>query len=587
MKKTLTYLAFLLTMFVSVSASAFTITDFLDPDKPGTQTCSETGVMLWGRTGCVTYTNCNRYNGKSGLPDPKDELCISDEPRINCLASGENCSCSEGFQIVPTSDGRKSCRTPAEMNATCGSNGLYNFTTQSCECQPGYKRFNNGSTSSCVSESAEMCSYSPNVSCANECPANRPYMVEQDNGTNKCTTDPQDNDCEYGNERKINNAAIGDTRFRCRSPFNTCVAMSAIFGTKCDQPAEGTCSGNWGMKTSSGVQCGNGGRGDESLCTKPGFTCVTVNLGGDHTTQYPPQANAYTDTDNQPEIHCNSTGCVGDDDWKPSGNAGGYTSNDNNITCDFAGRNCSGGAIDLTGNTLPADSLTTDGTTSYKPNPTEPVFTPNTGQNTIDLGGGQSGSGGTGGTGGGSTGGGSTGGGDTGGGDTGGGDTGGGDTGGGSTGGGDGGDGDGGSTGGGGTGGTDGEQEEGDCPECDILTNILETLRGEGTDGESLLAEFLDDYQQNIDSLTEDFEDSFKQFLDGLPIQEALEQLGLNPVSVIGSGGSDCSMTFDFLGTTQTISYCQWQDQIHSIVAFFSFIMFLFGVREIVFERPQ
>lgn len=147
----------------------------------------------------------------------------------------------------------------------------------------------------------------------------------------------------------------------------------------------------------------------------------------------------------------------------------------------------------------------------------------------------------------------------------------GGSSGGGSTGGGD--------TGGGSTGGS------GDCPECVILTNILNTLKGEGTDGAAALSGIEQSLDSGISAASEAFDQAYQAAIDGLPIQDALSEVGLNPFDHMQESAS-CSLDVNIMGFHNVLSYCAYQSQIHGAIAFFFFLFFLIGVRDIVFERP-
>lgn len=98
-------------------------------------TCSQSGWMYHGRTGCVTGTACQKYGGSSGLPDPKDVICTSsaftgygDPTNSTCsnTSSGRICTCNVNTR-QNTSIGLISTNTSCTPDYATPSNDILAF----------------------------------------------------------------------------------------------------------------------------------------------------------------------------------------------------------------------------------------------------------------------------------------------------------------------------------------------------------------------------------------------------------------------------------------------------------------------------
>lgn len=135
----------------------------------------------------------------------------------------------------------------------------------------------------------------------------------------------------------------------------------------------------------------------------------------------------------------------------------------------------------------------------------------------------------------------------------------------------------------------------GDCAEYDCATEttlkeIKELLEDSGYDeaaqtkddlldlGEDGINDAADRMQTMLDDMLENsgLDELFDEIIDSLPIQDLVE-----------NNSSNCSYGFNLLGRPYDLSICQWQDQIHSVMAFILFITLSFGITALVFERPE
>jgi hypothetical protein len=522
MKKTLTYLVFLLTLCVSVSASAA----FPSPS----------GGTTFNR-GCFS----------------------GDSPSV-CKQSGgrwETPFCYFGPNPVRGA----SCILPAPTNATCSGTG----SSRTCSCNTGFSEVT--SAKQCVSSCASVGGFSENVNgvqtCVSACAAGN-IPVETSSGPVCSASQDYENDCT-GDGKYLNKNADGvyscstaETNFGTTlAAILGTIAAAAIAALACTASAMVACGAaiafnlagagvliydNWGTFTPDSTTS------TAAQSASPNGNAFTVQLGqADNTktgvhrdtngnltptgTGWTKNGDTYTRTETDGTKTSTSTVNTANDTFThtvtntstgkvstTSGSGGGSDSG-------------GGGASIATSSTLNNQTTASELKTNSQ-GVTEQVTLTCTGSNCTNPNNPTNG------------------------------------------------DGTGNSNG---TGDGDGNSE---CPECEILTNILNTLKGQGTDGAAALQGAQTGLENGLNTAINQLDQGFNDLLNGLPIQEALDELGLNPISHFNDNPS-CSLPVSILGVNSQISYCEWQEQIHAGVAFFAFIMFLFSVREIVFERPQ
>jgi hypothetical protein len=107
------------------------------------------------------------------------------------------------------------------------------------------------------------------------------------------------------------------------------------------------------------------------------------------------------------------------------------------------------------------------------------------------------------------------------------------------------------------------------------------------------------DYFQNLSSeldfetdangfavIHQDYAAQFDNFMENSGINAIYEQYEeINPLSQIVD--AQCSYNVEWDGKNYPISICDEQDDIHTVISFMLFIGLLFGLRDLIFERPQ
>jgi hypothetical protein len=84
----------------------------------------------------------------------------------------------------------------------------------------------------------------------------------------------------------------------------------------------------------------------------------------------------------------------------------------------------------------------------------------------------------------------------------------------------------------------------------------------------------------------EDYAAQFDNFMENSGINAIYEQYEeINPLSQIVD--AQCSYNVEWDGKNYSISICDEQDDIHTVISFMLFISLLFGLRDLIFERPQ
>lgn len=538
--------------------------------------CSQLGTISWASS------NTTRNN-----------LCTSN--------GGTLSGCGSSY------DYRNVCYVaPASSVSSCPANATKSLTN-TCTCNSGYSEFDDktGSLKCTKNDGSETCNYydiSNNpASCPQRCTENYPLSTQQFSHTGdfKCTNSPAANDCPFGYDEDYDVGLSNSTkRYKCNPPpISACSILKAVLGINCTEPPTDSCGdSNWGIQFDNDVQCGNGGKESaDDFCANPKNKCIKANLDPANTnsntnpngtpkqnSSNPAPLNA--DTDNDPEITCGATDCFADDDWDFTPDDPWVTSNDGDaesndeVECNFQLNQCrpSSGLPDAepiyirpqdggnaqTNNT-PANTngqSSSTATSNGSAMPSNNDGTPHTAGQGYASGSGDNGSGNAGNAGG------DNGGGDNGGGDNGGGDNGGGDT----------------------------TNNSGDCDKepqkCAILTNILETLSGDGVDGDTLIAqlgthgdEVLSDFQADANELVQDFLNSDLMANDFISAFTDSPN-PFTPLQEIADTGA-CALPLNIMGNTYSLDMCPYMQHIHPAIAFGTFILLLFGIREIFLEK--
>lgn len=140
--------------------------------------------------------------------------------------------------------------------------------------------------------------------------------------------------------------------------------------------------------------------------------------------------------------------------------------------------------------------------------------------------------------------------------------------------------------------GTDPTSSGGDCDKepqkCAILTNINGTLNGQGTNGQVVLTQVstqmdatLNQYRDQATELINDFYNTdlwANQFLS--KISDAP-----NPFTPLQQMQGDCQIDLNLPGGVQNLSVCAHMPHIHGAIAFGTFILLLFGIRDLILEK--